>query len=118
VENFLQFVKTAKRFSVTPISIQQCYFGANVHVCHQPAENFLQFGKTAKRFSVTPDDGVFIRSTDAIGMQIGTGMQKIRCNMLHHPNEKGPKIIGFWSTLWKWVELVSLPLKQLKIPHR
>jgi len=77
------------RFSVTPISLQQCCFWADMYI-----------------FSCA--DRAFISgSTDAIGVQMDAGIQKIRCklNMLHHPHRKRPKMRGFGPTLWKWAGL-------------
>ena len=74
------------RFSVT-FSIQRCCFWANVYIAPFADRVFI-FG-----------------ANDAIGVQIGIGIQEIRPNMLHHPTEKVPQISGFWPTLWKWAGL-------------
>jgi len=40
-------------------------------------------------------DRTFICGSDAIGLQIGDGIQKIRCYMLYNSTEKRPKMSGF-----------------------
>jgi len=52
-------------------------------------------------------------STDAIGMQIGAGVQKLELrNVLHHSTEKGPKLTFLGHNVE--VGTSSLPLKHLK----
>jgi len=63
--------------------LNRCWFWADVYI--SSGETVFIFG-----------------STDATVVQLSAGIQKIRCNMLHHLTEIRPKISGFWLTLWNW----------------
>ena len=126
---------------MTPFSVQRCCFEANVYIFYY----FISFKisrkgpnghwyadkthvksntipkkkkiKNTKIHHVHANKVSICGSIDAIGVQIGAGIQKIRRNILHHPPKNGQNE-RLLAHLVDVGEARSLPLKYMKIQHR